>query len=379
MPLKAYRRPNGIYHIRGAFQGTRVDQSASTRDEHLAEQIKAELEQRILREAIYGRAAVMGFGEAALDYMDAGHTTRFLAPLIAHFQDTPLARIDQAALNAAARALYPGRSPATIRRQVFTPVKAVKSFAEGRRPQARPKERARTRWLTLEEADALITRAGRLAALLTFMIEAGPRTSEALRLDWADVDLDACRAFILQSKQGTARWAQFGPRTRAALASLARPGERAGPVFLTPKGRPYRVAADRPGHSGGNPIKRGFDAARAAARIVNGQGDIDTDVTPHVLRHTWASWAYAVSPDPYRIGEAGGWSDGQMPRRYVKLCPPGYGERILAAGWRPFGIAHAEAAANAAENAAETAAEAATGASEAARENAERKTNEAPR
>lgn len=372
MPLKVYRRPSGLYHIRGTFQGTRVDQSASTRDQHLAEQIKAELEQRILREAIYGRAAVIGFGEAALDYMDAGHTNRFLAPLIAHFQDTPLAKIDQAALNAAARALYPGRSASTIRRQVFTPFRAVKNFAEGNRPQPRAKERVRTRWLTLDEADRLITSAGRMAALLTFMIETGPRTSEALALDWSDVDLDACRAFIAQSKPGTARWLNFGPRTRAALASLARPEQRTGRVFLTPKGQPYRIPARdaaRPGN-GGNPITRGFAKAKAAARITDAAGEIDAAVTPHVLRHTWASWAYAVSPDPYRVGEAGGWADGQMPRRYVKLCPPGYGRRILDAGWRPFGIDHAEAMAQDAPAARNQS---------SVHANAERKTNEAPR
>lgn len=25
-----------------------------------------------------------------------------------------------------------------------------------------------------------------------------------------------------------------------------------------------------------------------------------------------------------------------MPQRYIKLCPPGYDKRILAAGWNPL-------------------------------------------
>lgn len=286
---------------------------------------------------MYGRSAVIGFAEAAIEYMEAGHSKRFLAPLIRHYGHTKIAKIDQAAMNNAARTIYPGAAQSTIRRQVFTPTKAVINYATGNRPQAREKERIRTRWLTLDEVDALILHAGPQAGLLTLMVECGPRTSEALRLEWSDVDMDAGRVFFEQSKQGTARWVEFGPRTRAALASLCRPEVRTGRVFLTPKGKPYSIPKDG---NGGNPIKRGFDKAKRAAGILDAEGEIDPTVTPHVLRHTWASWAYAVDPDSYRVGEAGGWADGQMPRRYVKLCPPGYGESVIARGWRPHGERH---------------------------------------
>jgi hypothetical protein len=55
----------------------------------------------------------------------AGHSKRFLSPLAEHFATTPLTRLDQAAIDQAAAALYPGAGPATRNRQVYTPVSAI--------------------------------------------------------------------------------------------------------------------------------------------------------------------------------------------------------------------------------------------------------------
>jgi hypothetical protein len=50
------------------------------------------------------------FGSAALAYMQFGGESRPLKRLISHFKDTPLSRIDQAAIDAAAAALYPWKA-----------------------------------------------------------------------------------------------------------------------------------------------------------------------------------------------------------------------------------------------------------------------------
>lgn len=329
MPLTLYKRSSGIFHIRGTFKGIRVDQSSGTREKSIAEEERLRIENQISKEETFGRAVMIGFGDAAIQYMQETGQRRFLARLIEHFKDRPIAKIGREDIERAAREIYPTAKPATRRRQAIVPANAIINMAKGNRPQPRIGEEPRPRWLTVDEAEALIHNSGRMAGLVTFLLNTGVRVGQALKLDWSNIDLGECRAWVPKSKQTPERWVYFGARTRAALS---RSNHRKGPVFLTPKGNPYRVPE---GESGGNPIKRGFDKAKA-------QAGLGADVTPHTLRHTWATWAYAVEPDPYRIGEYGGWADGQMPRYYVKLAPRGYGQAITDAGWEMFGLEQAE-------------------------------------
>ncbi len=78
-----------------------------------------------------------------------------MAPLVAHFDTFPLARINQAVIDQAARALYPLAAASTFNRQVYTPISAVLKHASTRglcelgqieRP-TQPK--GRIRWLSV--------------------------------------------------------------------------------------------------------------------------------------------------------------------------------------------------------------------------------------
>lgn len=306
-----------------------MDQSSGTRDRQIAEDERLRIEDDISKESIFGRAAIIGFGDAAIRYIEETGQKRFLVPLIQHFKDKPISKIGREDIEQAARELYPNAKPSTRRRQAIVPANAIINLAKGNRPKPRVGEEPRPRWLLVDEAEELIRHSGRMAGLVTFLLNTGVRVGQALKLDWSNVDLEECRAWVPKSKQTPQRWVYFGARCQAALSALE---HREGAVFLTPKGKPYRIPE---GESGGNPIKRGFDKAKAAAGL-------GADVTPHTLRHTWATWAYAVQSDPYRIGEYGGWSDGQMPRYYVKLAPRGYGDTVLQAGWEMFGVERQE-------------------------------------
>lgn len=57
------------------------------------------------------------------------------------------------------------------------------------------------------------------------------------------------------------------------------------------------------------------------------------DVTPHVLRHTWATWFYAQTRDFGTLTDQGGWSKADMANRYRKLAPDDLSERLLKHGW----------------------------------------------
>src|SRR5262249_27109644 len=125
MPLKLVRRrksPNWV--IRGTVRGIRVEESTGTANRRFAEEIRANRESEILAQSVYGRRATCTFAEAALSYIEAGGSKRFLEPVVRNFATTPLARIDLDAIERGARKTYPGASNATLDRQFFTPTSA---------------------------------------------------------------------------------------------------------------------------------------------------------------------------------------------------------------------------------------------------------------
>jgi hypothetical protein len=106
-------------YIRGAYLGVAVDRSSGTAKRSVALAVLKRLEKAIEcgeyppREATPGRAQQPTFLSAALAYLKAGRRQRYVAKLIKHFGETPLADIDQAAIDEAAIVLYPLVKPAT--------------------------------------------------------------------------------------------------------------------------------------------------------------------------------------------------------------------------------------------------------------------------
>ena len=198
MPLQLYRRPTGIYHIRGVVQGRRVDRSAQTRVRAEAEAIRANLEADLFRRAIYGDASVATFAEAAIGYMKAGGERDHLPALLHAFGSTRLAEINQTTLDdyAATRDV----AASTLIRQVYTPALAVLNFAAQQglcnRPAIRkPKIRTtRTDYLTPDQVEAWLDHLPpHLSRLVTFLAGTGCRITEALTLQWEDVSPEAER------------------------------------------------------------------------------------------------------------------------------------------------------------------------------------------
>jgi hypothetical protein len=181
MPLKLVRRPNTPnWVIRGTLRGVRVEESTGTGNRTAAEEIRAKREAEILKASIYGRAATASFAEAALSYLQQGGSRKFLQPVIQYFKTTPLAKIDQDAIEEGAGKLFPNASPATRNRNFYTPTLAVLHHAARKKLCARPivkrpkPSKARVRWLTIEEADRLINAtADHLRPLVTFYCTPG--------------------------------------------------------------------------------------------------------------------------------------------------------------------------------------------------------------
>ncbi len=326
MPLTLHKR-GAIWHIRGTVAGQRIRESTGLGRKSDAEIYRARREAEILQCHTHGRGPRLTFAQAALTYLEANGEGRFLAPLLDYFgPDTLLSEVDNAAVNRAAQKLYPDRAASTINRQLVTPISAVINLAadEGlcppRRLRRRKEPAGRMRWLTPEEGDRLLDACdARILPPVAFFLGSGCRTGEGFALDRSDLYLDTGEAWIQDTKSGVPRMVRFPDRTRRTLATHGLPED--GAVFRTPKGQPYKIRAN-----GGGQMAEAFNAARDAAKL-------GPEVTPHVLRHTWATWHYAQNRDVLRLMTLGGWAKPDMALRYAKMAPGDLGDRVLAAGW----------------------------------------------
>lgn len=271
-------------------------------------------------------------------YLENDGDARFLQPLIDHFKSTPLAKIDQAAADNAARQFYPGLAPATLNRQLYTPLAAVinkaaeKNYCSPLKLKRPRMPKGRVRWILHAEAFKLIEEcATHLKPLVAFLLYTGARVGEALWLDWRNVDLQRGQVQFLDTKNGHDRGVPLHPDLVAILANLP---HREGCVFrkqgrLTKRylpansnsgepieyelGEPYAPLDpnDPRDTSAGSRIKKGFAAAVKRAKI--------TDFHPHDCRHTWATWHYQENRDLNMLMHLGGWSSLQMVLRYAHV------------------------------------------------------------
>ena len=356
MPLKCARREGSpFWWLTGTVAGCRVRESTGTDRRELAEERRAAREAEIYRSAVHGAPAIRRtFATVAASYVEHGgpHTAATLARvqrLLLHLGAAVLADdVDQARLDKACSAILRANpSPATKLREVVTPARAVLTHGARRRMCALPLYEAtrgspaRTEWLTPAEVDALAAGAARhLQPLFVFLAGTGARLGEALSLQWADVDLEHRRAILRETKNGADRIVDLCPRVVAALLADARPTKqrgapivRAGNVFRTYAGEPYAKKVLQ----GGGQIKTGWAAALKRSGIAR-------PVTPHSLRHTWASWHYASHRDPLLLRHEGGWSSVTLVERYAHLAPAGLAAEI--ANWRAAGtlLTHRETA-----------------------------------
>lgn len=288
MPLRLYppdgaRSPN--WRIRGTHLGQRVDQSSRSGDRKTAAKVLADVKARIERDAFdrsrHSDAPPLTFAAAAVTYMEAGGERRFLKPILRAIGARRLSEIDQGAVNALAAQIYPGASPATLNRQVFTPIAAVLRTGGAATTLRRPKGARgtpRTFWLREEQLFALLDAADalhpRFGPFLEFLAYTGARLSEALRLRWDDVELGRGYALLQRTKNGEPQAVHLPAHLVEALARIPRRHRHTrkplDTVFGFAKaGLIYKLLAEA--------------CARAGVAIPDG-------VAFHAFRHTYGAW-----------------------------------------------------------------------------------------
>jgi integrase len=250
-----------------------------------------------------------------VSYLENGGSKRFTAPVISYWGTTPCAQIDQDAIEAGAKKLFPDASPATRNRQFFAITSAILHHAAKRGWCSKPiierpePAKDRIRWITPEEADSLVEACNHhLRPLVIFLLYTGARAGEALWLDWREVELSRAHVSFPETKNGEARGVPLHPRVVAELANLK---HRSGEVFRRPDGKPYSKPRNPDDTSAGTRIKNAFGGACRRAGI--------TDFHPHDCRHTWATWHYAANRDLGALMRLGGWKSIRMVMRYAHV------------------------------------------------------------
>jgi integrase len=261
------------WRARGTHFGVKVNRSTETADKRKASKVLEKWKREIEQGVYVGRDAPT-FASGMISYVNAGHDDRFLDVLLEHFKETPLAHINQAAIDDAAVKLYPDASPATRNRQVYSPASAILKHAGFNAPIKRPagyQGTQRTFWLSVAQAFALLSEATKLherfGALCTFLLYTGCRLNEALGLEWTQVELDRGFAYVGKTKNGQPRAVHL---PAFVVSALKRIKAESGKVFRFSKaGYLYNMLAD----------------TSKAAEI-----EIPDGVAFHVFRHTYGAW-----------------------------------------------------------------------------------------
>jgi integrase len=303
MPLELVPPRKGktpYWSVRGTYLGVGINRSTKTRKRALATQILKKWEREIERGEFSDRTEKT-FASAAAAYMKAGGERTYIKKLLEHFGETPLNRIGQAEIDAAALAIYPTGTAATRNRSVYTPVSAVlRSVGAGiglRRPKGSGGNK-QTAWLWPEQAFAIFEEAEKLdaefAALLIVLCYTGMRLSEALRLTWNDVRLPDGFGYVPDTKNDEPRAVFLPPVAVAALANVAHDRSR---VFKFAKG----------GHL--------YSLLKTAA--FRAGVDLPQRSAFHIFRHTYATWMRREAGlDTKGLVATGAWKDRKSADRY---------------------------------------------------------------
>ena len=320
MPLK--RKSNGIYYAdERAPSGRRIRPSSKTRDEAQAREWYAKLLDDLWRQKSLDEKPKHTWNQAVAAYMEEKAGTASHKPnqtkiveLDPYLGGVYLHEIDKEMLNQVKRGLLrSGLKPSTVNRyRAF--YNSVLNYAcdelewIDRVPKTKKLEEEPTgiEYLTPEEVDTLIAhletkpRAKHLVKFVAFAIATGLRMSNITKLEWSQIDLQR-RCMWIQAADAKARKPIAVPLTDDAYAVIrSQMGQHLTRVF-TYRGKPFNVVK-----------------AATLRRHAEDAG-ITKRVTPHVFRHTFASWHVMSGTSLYDLKELGGWAKLESVLIYAHL------------------------------------------------------------
>jgi integrase len=138
---------------------------------------------------------------------------------------------------------------------------------------------------------------------LKALLFTGSRLGEVLNIRWEDVDQKREVILIRQQKTRKPKTIPISSGLREALGAVPQ-GVGSGFVFCRASGEPL-------GH---REVQRAFEVAKRVSGI-------RSELTPHTLRHTFASWLAINGTPLHTIQELLGHGDLRMTLRYAHLSP----------------------------------------------------------
>jgi integrase len=217
-----------------------------------------------------------------------------------------------------------GVRPATINRMLEV-VRAILRKAERewewleRVPaiRMRKEENRRIRWITWKEAECLLHELPEhLASMAAFSLATGLRQSNVTRLEWCDIDLIKCHAWV-HPDQAKTKKAIPVPLNIDAVAILRKQIGKHTQFVFAYKDKPINQCNTK-----------AWKKALKRAGIENFRW--------HDLRHTWASWHVQNGTSLQELQQLGGWASFEMVLRYAHLSSEhlkSAAERVAGTNW----------------------------------------------
>lgn len=290
MPLTIYKRGE-VYHVRGKVAGRVIRETTGTALKEVAQQIANRIEAREFKRSLDGPQAVLRFSDAAAAYLKAGKSDRFLAKILDHWKETLVKDITSGAIKQSAIELYPKAGEATRNRHVIVPTQAIINHCAelGQCPPIRvkrfeveTKEKTPADWEWVQKF--VKANKPQIGALAMFMFLTGARISEALAVRWKDINMQKRTVLIRQTKIGDERTAHLPAPLFIALANLSKDS---APFKYRYRGllvRVWRTACKRAGLQ---------------------------YLSPHCLRHGFATSMLHAGFDPVTVAKHGGWKSAR--------------------------------------------------------------------
>lgn len=300
VPPRAGKSP--FWTVRGTFAGRTIDASTKARDKETAQRFKAGLEVRLI-EKQHDKFAAVTFKTAAEHYIEYRNPSKldraYIAKLVLILGNIVLTELKQHMLINAANSLYPDGAASTKNRSAIVPAAAVLHYAAKNNlcpyvPVVKFKEKEpEPRSVSKDIARVLIANSeGPMRLALVWLFCQGWRISDVLRVRHQDIDREAKTVRYHISK--TDKW-RVKPLHADVVACL--PSKDIGALF---------------------PWKDKFAFYRDLRPLC---ATLKIKFTPHMARHSFATWRVNEGASPQEIMDAGGWESINSVMRYAKLDP----------------------------------------------------------